>query len=80
MVKHSELEEWKHKYKGRVVFGGHMIRDEYGLEAQFPEQGSGASFFTASKFCDTVSLLPGCDGEQSNAPSAYIQSKLGTGH
>lgn len=40
VVKHSELEEAKHKYKGRVVFGGHRIHDEHGLAAEFPEQGS----------------------------------------
>ena len=79
VVKHSELEEAKHKYKGRVVFGGHRIHDEHGLAAEFPEQGSGASFLSASKLCDAVSLLPGCYGEQSDAPSAYTQSKLGTG-
>ena len=79
MVKHSELEEAKHKYKGRVVFGGHRVFDEFGLAAEFPDQGSGASFLTASKLCDAVSMLPGCSGEQSDATSAYTQSKLGTG-
>ena len=79
VVKHSELEEAKHKYKGRVVFGGHRIHDEHGLAAEFPEQGSGASFLSASKLCDAVSLLPNCAGQQSDAPSAYTQSKLGTG-
>jgi hypothetical protein len=79
VVKHSELDEAKHKYKGRVVFGGHRIHDENGLAAEFPEQGSGASFLSASKLCDAVSLLPGCQGQQSDAPSAYTQSKLGTG-
>ena len=59
--------------------GGHRIHDEHGLAAEFPEQGSGASFLSASKLCDAVSLLPGCYGEQSDAPSAYTQSKLGTG-
>jgi len=78
VVKHSELEEAKHKYKGRVVFGGHRIHDEHGLAAEFPEQGSGASFLSASKLCDAVALLPGCKGHQSDAPSAYIQSKFGT--
>ena len=57
-----------------------MIRDEFGLEAQFPEQGSGAIFVPVSKLLDAVALLPGNDGEQSDAPSAYTQSKLGTGH
>ena len=52
------------------------MRDEYGLAAMFPEQGSGASFATASKLLDAVSLLPGCFGEQSDAPSAYTQAVL----
>ena len=77
--KHSELPADKRKYKGRVVFGGHRIHDEYGLAAEFPDQGSGASFLSASKLCDAVSLLPGNDGEQSDAPSAYTQSRLQTG-
>ena len=58
-------------YNGRVVFGGHMIRDECGLVAQFPEQGSGASFVIASKLLDVVALLPGNCGEQSDAPSLW---------
>ena len=77
--KASELEEAKRRYKGRVVFGGHRIHDELGLAAEFPEQGSGASMISASKLCDAVALLPGCSGEQSDATSAYTQSKMGTG-
>ena len=45
-VKHSELAPEFHSYKGRVVFGGHRIHDEYGLAAEFDCQGSGASFLT----------------------------------
>ena len=74
--KHSELAAHLRKYKGRVVLWGKHVRDEYGLAAMFPEQGSGASFATASKLLDAVSLLPGCFGEQSDAPSAYTQSVL----
>ena len=77
--KYSERDSPKHKYKGRVVFGGHRIHDEYGLAAEFDGQGSGTSSLTASNFCDTVSMLPGCSGEQCDAPSAYTRSKLGTG-
>ena len=69
--KASELEESKREYKGRVVFGGHRIHDEFGLAAEFPEQGSGASMISASKLCDAVAMLPSCDGEQSDATSAY---------
>ena len=77
--KGSELPPEKRRYKGRVVFGGHRIHDEFGLAAEFPEQGSGASMISASKLCDAVALLPGCSGEQSDATSAYTQAKLGTG-
>lgn len=77
--KHSELEEAKRKYKGRVVFGGHRVFDDFGIAAEFLDQGSGASFLTASKLCDAVAMMPGCRGEQSDAPSASTQSKLGTG-
>ncbi len=77
--KHSELPVKQRRCKGRVVFGGHRIHDEFGLAAEFPDQGSGASFISASKLCDAVSLLPGNGGEQSDAPSAYTQAKLQTG-
>ena len=58
-----------------MVFGNN-VRDEFGLAAMFPEQGSGASFATASKLLYAVSLLLGCFGEQSDAPSAYAQAVL----
>ena len=61
------------------MFGGDGIHNEFGLAVEFPEQGSGASMISASKLCDAVALLPGCDGQQSEATSAYTQSKLGTG-
>ena len=59
--------------------GGHRIHNEFGRAAEFPEQGSGASMISASQLCDAVALIPGCSGEQSDATSAYTQSKLGTG-
>ena len=52
------------------------MRDEFGLAALFPEQGSGASNAAASKLLDAVSLLPGNIGEQSDAPAAYTQSEM----
>ena len=35
--KQSELAAHLRKYKGRVVFGGNNVRDEFGLAAMFPE-------------------------------------------
>jgi hypothetical protein len=75
--KHSELPEDKRKYKGRVVFGGHDVRNEAGLQVLFDDGGSGASFISASKLLDAVAMLPGNAGEQADAPMAYTQCELG---
>ena len=47
------------------------------MQVLFNDGGSSASFLTASKALDAISLLPGNDGEQSDAPQAYTQCKLG---
>jgi hypothetical protein len=75
-LKHSEIKELR-KYKGRFVFQRDNVRDEFGLQQLFPDQGSGASFMTASRVMDAISLLPGCCGQQSDAPQAYAQSEFG---
>ena len=64
-------------YKGRVVFGGHDVRQQEGLQVLFNDGGPGASFISASKADDAVSLEPGCSGEQADAPMAYTQAVLG---
>ena len=46
------------------------------MAAAFPEAGSGASYASASKLLDCVSLLPGNTGEQSDAPAAYTQAEM----
>ena len=74
--KHSELEPSKRKHKGRVVFGGHQVRDEFGLEATFTDQGSSASFLSASKACDGVSLLPGCPANRVTNPVHTHKQRL----
>ena len=74
--KFSELPEKDRVYKGRVVFGGHDIRQAEGLQVLFNDGGSGASFISASKVVDAVSMLPGCNGEQADAPMAYTQALI----
>jgi len=78
VLKGSELPEGhvNRKWKGRVVFGGNNVQDEFGLAATFPEAGSGASYGAASKLLDAVANLPGNKGEQSDAPAAYTQSEM----
>ena len=78
-VKHSELPPEQRKYKGRVVFQGNNVKDELGYDAVFTDQGSSAIFLAASKLLDVVSMLPGCDGGQSDAPQAYTQALFDNG-
>ena len=76
----AELEAKHQKYKGRVVLGGDIVKDDSGSYAVFTEQGSSASQMTAAKIMDIISRLPGCDGQAADAVSAYTQADtLGPG-
>ena len=69
----SELEPQYHKYKGRVVLRGDIVKDDSGSYAVFTEQGSSAFQMTAAKVMDIISRLPGCSGQAADAVSAYAQ-------
>ena len=75
-LKNSELESQYHKYKGRVVLRGDIVKDVSGSYAVFTEQGSSASQMTAAQIMDIISRLPGCDGQAADAVSAYAQVKM----
>ena len=75
-VKNHEIAHLR-KFKGRAVFQGNWVPDEYGMQTMFPDQGSGASFMTASRLLDAIALLPGCSGQQSDAPQAYTANQVG---
>ena len=75
-LKNAELEAKHQKYKGRVVLRGDIVKDDSGSYAVFTEQGSSASQMTAAKNMDTISRLPGCDGQAADAVSAYTQVKM----
>ena len=74
--KHSELNLADPEYKGRVVFRGDIVRDKDGYYAVFSEQGTSSSHMAATKLLDAIARMPGCDGEDSDAMSAYTQVKL----
>ena len=65
-----------HKYKGRVVLRGDIVKDDSGSYAVFTEQGSSASQITAAKVMEIISRLPGCAGQAADAVSAYTQVKM----
>ena len=75
-LKNAELEAKHENYKGRVVLRGDIVKDNPGSYALFTEQGSSASQMTAAKIMDIISRLPGCDGQATDAVSAYTQVKL----
>ena len=79
-IKNSELEPKFQKYKGRLVLRGAIVKDDCGAYAVFAEQGSSASQMTAAKIMDIISRLPGCDGQASDAVSAYTQVKMEDAH
>jgi hypothetical protein len=66
----------RRKFKRRVVFQGNQVKDENFEAAKFQEMGSAPATMGASKSCDFDSLLPGHRGQQSDAESAYMQSRL----
>ena len=73
-IKHSELAEHLHIYKGRIVFQGNNVKDESGFSAVFSEQGTSASHLTAAKFLDAIARMPGNSGQDSDAMGAYTQA------
>ena len=75
-LKNAELEPKLQMYKGRVVLGGDIVKDDSGAHAVFPEKGSSASQMTAAKIMDVIARLPGCDGQAADAVCAYTQVKL----
>ena len=79
-LKNAALEAKHQKYKGRVVLRGDIVKDDSGSYAVFTEEGSSASQMTAAKIMDIISRLPGCDGQEANAVSAYTQVKMEDAH
>lgn len=76
-IKHAELSKEKPRYKGRVVFRGDIVKHEEGFYAVFSERGTSASHLAAAKFLDAVARTPGCEGQDSDAVSAYTQCDFG---
>ena len=63
-------------YKGRVVFQGNQVKDQFGDWAIFQEIASAPASIAAAKAADAYGLLHGNGVEQCDAEQAYIQSKL----
>ena len=75
-LKNSELEPQFQEYKGGVVFGDDIVKDDSGSYAVFTEQGSSALQMMSAEVMDMKSRLPGCAGQAADAISAYTQVKM----
>ena len=77
-LKGSELDEndLGRKFKGRVVFLGDRVKDQYGATAVFEELASSPAGIEASKLCDGYGLLPGHKCEAADAEQAYTQADM----
>ena len=76
--KNHELDpsDKRRKYKGRAVFQGNNVRDEYGNWAIFAELGSSPATMEAARAADAYGLFPGHAVQQSDAEQAYTQAWL----
>ena len=72
----AELEPKLQKSQGRIGPRGDLVKDDSGAYAVFTEQGSSASQMTAVKIMEVVATLPGCEGQATDAVSAYFQVKM----
>ena len=74
----AELEAKHHKYKGRVVLRGDIVKDDSVCYAVFTEQG----FISITKWQQQKSWIsfPGCAGQAADAVSAYTQVKMEDAH
>ena len=66
------------KYKGRFVFGGDFVKDEWFQDGVFIDLGSSPATLEASKILDAHGLIKNYTTEIADAIQAYIQAKLGT--
>ena len=76
-IKNEGLPEEFQRHKGRFVFEGCHVRDEFGQAAEFAEMSSSPATLEAFKLVDVVASLPGNSGQKADAEQAYVQTRLG---
>ena len=65
------------KFKGRYVYQGNQVRDEYNEAALFNELGSSPATLEGAKAVDVWGLVAGHAIQQADASAAYTQALLG---
>ena len=59
-----------------MVCRGDPVKDEDGIFVVFTDQGSSSSHMASANFRDAIGRMPGCNGGDSDADSAYTQVDL----
>ena len=73
---YEDADEAKHIFKGRIVLGGHNIKNSVGDYALFQDVGSTPSTMTAARIALAMAALFGLDAEQTDCIHAYVQANL----
>ena len=74
--KNSEQAAHLRKFKGRVVFQGNRVVNQFWEQAQFEDMGSAPATLEASRAADAYGCFEGNDIEAADAEQAYIQALL----
>ena len=74
--KNSEMEPEHRKYKGRVVFLGNSVVDQYHAEATFRDMESAPATLEAAEAADFHGCLPGHVIETADGEQAYVQADM----
>jgi hypothetical protein len=79
-IKFHEMAQEYWKYKGRIVFRGDDVKDEYGAPAVFQNLSASPTGVHTTNSTIVWGSLPGHSVQVSNAIRAYIQSTLNSQH
>ena len=78
-IKHFESAE-KRKHKGRIVFRGDCVKDQYNLAAAFQDLSASPTTIQIAGNIIAYGSIPGHKITQADAIRAYVQSKLKSLH
>ena len=76
--KNSELSDTDpaRKFKGRVVFQGSRVVDQFFDAAIFQDQGSAPATLEAARIADFYGCAPGHEADIADAEQAYVQADM----
>jgi hypothetical protein len=76
--KNSELPlgDPKRKYKGRVVFLGNQVKNQYYEQAIFYDMGNAPAMLDSARMCDCYGSSPGMSTQWADAESIWNTDRV----